>query len=117
MTGSWRRLVFAAPGAEPGLADKAAYSFCVLEHLHRALRRRDVCARGGDRWGDPRAELLAGDRWESAQPTVLTALGLEAEPAAHLAELASALHGARRAGVGRGMPVRGDPRPPPCGVS
>ncbi|MFE9399342.1 hypothetical protein [Streptomyces flavidovirens] len=28
VTGSWRRLVFTAPGAEPGLADKAAYSFC-----------------------------------------------------------------------------------------
>ncbi|MGW3308289.1 Tn3 family transposase [Streptomyces sp. NPDC001073] len=94
VTGSWRRLVFAAPGIEPGLADKAAYSFCVLEQLHRALRRRDVYARSGDRWGDPRAKLLAGDRWESAQPTVLTALGLEAEPAAHLAELAGALHGA-----------------------
>ncbi|MEU3991737.1 Tn3 family transposase [Streptomyces platensis] len=92
--GSWRRLVFAAPGLEPGLADKAAYSFCVLEHLHRSLRRRDVYARRGDRWGDPRAKLLAGDRWESAQPTVLTALGLDAEPAAHLAELAGALHGA-----------------------
>ncbi|MFF8958679.1 Tn3 family transposase [Streptomyces sp. NPDC014894] len=92
--GSWRRLVFAAPGLEPGLADKAAYSFCVLEHLHRSLRRRDVYARRGDRWGDPRAKLLTGDRWESAQPTVLTALGLDAEPAAHLAELAGALHGA-----------------------
>ncbi|MCX5141873.1 Tn3 family transposase [Streptomyces sp. NBC_00338] len=94
VSGSWRRLVFAAPGLEPGLADKAAYSFCVLEHLHRSLRRRDVYARRGDRWGDPRAKLLAGDRWEAAQPTVLTALGLDAEPAAHLAELAGALHGA-----------------------
>lgn len=98
VTGSWRRLVFAAPGAEPGLADQAAYSFCVLEHLHRALRRRDVYARSGDRWGDPRAKLLAGERWESAQPTLLKALGLEAEPAAHLAELASALHGAYHTG-------------------
>ncbi|MFD7788325.1 hypothetical protein ACFV4Q_35345 [Streptomyces nojiriensis] len=44
--------------------------------------------------GDPRAKLLARDRWESAQPTVLTALGLDAEPAAHLSELAAALHGA-----------------------
>ncbi|MGW1412194.1 DUF4158 domain-containing protein [Streptomyces sp. NPDC002403] len=94
VTGSWRRLVFAAHGTEPGLADKAAYSFCVLENLHRALRRRDVYARRGDRWGDPRAKLLAGDRWETARPTVLRALGLEAEPAAHLAELAGALHGA-----------------------
>lgn len=94
VTGSWRRLVFANPDVEPGCVDRAAYSFCVLEHLHRALRRRDVFAQDGDRWGDLRAKLLAGERWEGARPTVLTALGLEAELAAHLAELASALHGA-----------------------
>ncbi|WP_159038147.1 hypothetical protein [Streptomyces sp. WM6386] len=41
VTGSWRRLVFADPDIEAGLVDRAAYSFCVLEHLHRALRRRD----------------------------------------------------------------------------
>ncbi|WP_328786155.1 Tn3 family transposase [Streptomyces sp. NBC_00273] len=91
VTGSWRRLVFANPDVEPGCVEKAAYSFCVLEHLHRALRLRDVFARDGDRWGDPRTKLLTGDRWETAEPT---ALGLETELAAHLAELASALHGA-----------------------
>ncbi|NYI94279.1 hypothetical protein HNR12_000556 [Streptomonospora nanhaiensis] len=26
---------------------------CVMEHLHKALRRRDVFARGADRWGAP----------------------------------------------------------------
>ncbi|MFF3020157.1 hypothetical protein [Streptomyces sp. NPDC057939] len=66
----------------------------MLEHLHRSLRRRNVYARGGGRWPDPRAKLPAEDRWENAQTTVPTALGLEAEPAAHLAELDGALHGA-----------------------
>ncbi len=66
----------------------------ILEHLHRALPRRDVLAKDGDRWGDPRARLLAGERWIAAQPRVLKALGLEAGPARHLAELASALHAA-----------------------
>ncbi|MGW8849252.1 hypothetical protein ACWGNE_15855 [Streptomyces xiamenensis] len=94
MTGSWRRLVFANPNVPPGLVDKAAYSFCVLEHLHRSLRRRDVFAKDGDRWGDPRARPLAGEKWTAAEPEVLTALGLESEPAGHLAELASALHAA-----------------------
>jgi hypothetical protein len=74
--------------------DKAAYSFCILEHLHRALPRRDVFAKDGDRWGDPRARLLAGERWIAAEPRVLKALGLEAEPARHLAELASMLDAA-----------------------
>ncbi|MFI6449755.1 hypothetical protein [Kitasatospora sp. NPDC050543] len=54
VTGSWRRLVFANPDVAPGCVEKAAYSFCALEHLHRALRRQDVFARHGDRWGDPR---------------------------------------------------------------
>ncbi|MEU3170507.1 MULTISPECIES: hypothetical protein [unclassified Streptomyces] len=39
-------------------------------------------------------KLLAGDRWTAAVPKVLTALGLESEPAGHLAELAPALHAA-----------------------
>lgn len=63
VTGSWRRLVFASPGLPHGLVDKAAYSCCVLEHLHRSLRRRDVFAKDGDRWGAPRAKLLAGEKW------------------------------------------------------
>ncbi|BFO18198.1 hypothetical protein SHKM778_45860 [Streptomyces sp. KM77-8] len=53
VTGSWRRLVFDNRNVPHGLVDKAAYSFCVLEHLHRSLRRRDVFAKDGDRWGDP----------------------------------------------------------------
>ena len=88
------RLVFADPVRKLGPVDKAAYSFCVLELLHRSLRRRDIFAKDGDRWGDPRAKLLSGDRWAAAQPKVLTALGLEAEPAGHLAEIASQLHAA-----------------------
>ena len=94
VTGSWRRLVFADPVRKLGPVDKAAYSFCVLELLHRSLRRRDIFAKDGDRWGDPRAKLLSGERWAAAQPKVLTALGLEAEPAGHLAEIASQLHAA-----------------------
>lgn len=68
VTGSWRRLVFAAPGIGPELADKAAYSVA-------------ACTRApGTSGAMPRAKLLSGDRWQNAQPTVLTALGLDAEP-------------------------------------
>ncbi|MDI9883651.1 hypothetical protein QMZ92_04360 [Streptomyces sp. HNM0645] len=54
----------------------------------------------GDRWGAPRAKLLAGEKRTAAEPTVLTALKPEREQAGRLAELASALHvrpGRRRA--------------------
>ncbi|MGO9898814.1 MAG: Tn3 family transposase, partial [Solirubrobacteraceae bacterium] len=68
--GSWRRLVLQSPQLPAGVADHRAYTFCVLEALHRGLRRREIYAGRGDRWGDPRARLLDGERWESAKPRV-----------------------------------------------
>ena len=94
--GSWRRLVFANPELPAGVADHRAYIFCVLEALHRGLRRREVYADGADRWGDPRARLLDGERWESAKPRVLKALDLPAEPDAHLEALSITLDDAYR---------------------
>ncbi|MEY9212085.1 Tn3 family transposase [Thermobifida halotolerans] len=91
VTGSWKRLIYANPDLEGERVDKAAFILCVIEHLHRALRRRDVFTQGADRWSDPRAHLLTGKRWEQTRPRVLRALKLEEEPAGHLAELASAL--------------------------
>ncbi|MFE4649878.1 hypothetical protein [Streptomyces sp. NPDC056707] len=44
--------------------------------------------------GRPRVKLLSGERWQAAVPRVLTALGLEGEPAGDLAELASEPHAA-----------------------
>jgi len=89
--GTWKRPIFANPDLEPDRIDKAAFIMCAVEHLYHALKRRDVFARGADRWGDPRARLLDGEQWQASRDKVLRALGLEAEPAGHLAELASAL--------------------------
>ncbi|MGB0091556.1 MAG: Tn3 family transposase [Solirubrobacteraceae bacterium] len=96
ITGSWRRLVFGNPELPAGVADHRAYTFCVLEQLHRGLRHREIYAYGGDRWGDPRARLLDGEQWESAKPRVLKALDLPAEPEAHLQALAVTLDDAYR---------------------
>jgi TnpA family transposase len=103
LAGSWRRLVLAAPGLEAGTVDRKAYAMCVLERVHRLLRRRDIYAPGSTRWGDPRARLLAGPAWEAAKPSVLTSLRLPERPEGHLAELASALDGAYR-GVAARLP-------------
>ena len=102
MTGSWRRLVFASPKLEPPLIDRPAYVFCVLEALHGALRRRDVYAVGADKWGDPRARLIEPRLWVRERATVLTALGLPADPREHLTRLAEVLDGAFRQ-VGAGL--------------
>jgi hypothetical protein len=109
--GSWKRPIFAGPGLEPGRIDKAAFIMCVIEHLHRALKRRDVFARGADRWGDPRARLLSGPAWSATRERVLTALELDAEPAGHLAALSSALE----AGYTRVQPLQAAAEPPLMG--
>jgi hypothetical protein len=62
VTGIWRRLVFKNADLEPGAIDHRAYAFCVLEQLHRALRRRDLFAERSERWADPRAQLLSGSK-------------------------------------------------------
>ena len=91
VAGSWRRLVLANPDLPAGAVDQRAYALCVLEQLHRALRRRDVFATGSVRWGDPRARLLSGEEWESARPQALTALRLEEPASIHLAGLGRTL--------------------------
>jgi hypothetical protein len=48
--GSWRRLGFQSPQLPAGVADHRAYTFCVLEQLHRGLvagRSTPVAATGG----------------------------------------------------------------------
>lgn len=81
--GSWRRLVLSAPHLEPGTVDWKAYAFCVLEHLHRMMRSKQVFAKNSSKWGDLRAKLLDGDAWEQAKPTVLASLNLPAEAGEH----------------------------------
>ncbi|MFE3453993.1 Tn3 family transposase [Nonomuraea sp. NPDC059194] len=88
VTGSWRRLVFANPKLEAPQIDRPAYVFSILEALHLALRRRDVYAVGADKWGNPRARLIEERLWVRERSSVLTALGLQADPRAHLRELA-----------------------------
>ncbi|PSB54316.1 Tn3 family transposase, partial [Chroococcidiopsis cubana CCALA 043] len=57
----WARLVIEANGE----INRKAYSFCVLQCLRAALRRRDVFAAKSSRYCDPRAKLLQGAAWES----------------------------------------------------
>ncbi|MGH3194624.1 MAG: Tn3 family transposase, partial [Streptosporangiaceae bacterium] len=104
VTGSWRRLVFGNPKLEPPLIDRPAYVFCILEALRAALRRRDVYAVGAGKWGNPRARLTEERLWVRERATVLTALGLDADPRPHLAGLAGVLDGACQQ-VAAGLPA------------
>jgi len=76
--------------------DRRAYTFCVLEQLRAALRRRDVFVAPSARWGDPRTKLLQGRAWVAARPQVCRALGRSTDPAAELAALTGQLDEAYR---------------------
>ncbi len=92
VTPAWRRLV--RGGA--GWIDRRAYTFCVLEQLREALRRRDVFVAPSERWGDPRAKLLHGVAWEVARPRVCRTLGRAPDPQVELAALGAQLDAAYR---------------------
>ena len=54
VTPTWERSVF----VEPDQVERRSFTFCVLEQLRSALRRRDVFVSKSIQWGDPRAQLL-----------------------------------------------------------
>ena len=101
VTGSWRRFVFTGPETPAETVDHRAYALCVLDALHRALRRRDVFAIGSTRWADPRASLLEGAAWQQARPQVLTALRLTDPVESHLTAIAGRLDAAYTGMAGR----------------
>lgn len=94
---SWKRLV--EPKDAP--IDRRYYTLCVLERLHEALRRHDVFVEESTRWGDPRAKLLVGERWERVRPTICQSLGRKVEPKMECEELARRLDEAYRSAAAR----------------
>ncbi len=74
-----------------GSVDPRAYTFCVLDGLRKALRRRDVFVSPSWRYADPRAGLLTGPEWEATRPIICRSLGLSADPAPTLAALTAEL--------------------------
>lgn len=84
---AWRRHVL----DEKDQVNLRAYTFCVLDELRAALRRRDVFATPSWRYADPRVGLLAGEEWEAARPIICRTLGLPADPRPILAALAEEL--------------------------
>jgi hypothetical protein len=91
VSGLWRRLVYGSPGPGDGQIDRHAYTFCVLEALWSALRSKDVYAVGAGKSGDPRARIIPDALWSVHSGSILTALGLDADPGAHLRKLAADL--------------------------
>ncbi len=80
---AWQRHVV----QDDGRINATAYSFCALDKLRSAIRRRDVFISPSWRYADPRAGLLAGAEWEAPRPIVCRSLSLSAQPEATLSEL------------------------------
>ena len=80
---AWQRHVV----QDDGRINATAYSFCTLDKLRSAIRRRDVFISPSWRYADPRAGLLAGAEWEVARPIVCRSLGLTVQPEATLSAL------------------------------
>ncbi|GAA0382808.1 Tn3 family transposase [Micromonospora fiedleri] len=101
--GWWQQLVF--PSDRPaGTVDRNAYVFCVLELFHTALKHRDIYAVVSDRWADPRAKLLAGQRWQQVRGPALSALQLPDRPDELFDELTATVDAAWRAAAGGIVP-------------
>jgi len=94
---AWKRHV----ALEDGSTDRTGFTFCVLDRLHTALRRRDVFVTPSWRYGDPRSGLLSGPEWEVARPIVCRSLGLTSDPQPTLVALAEELDQTYRAVAAR----------------
>lgn len=93
---SWRRFVF--PSTSPKekapsgkTIDICAYTFCILDQLRGAIKRREVFVSPSVRYGDPRQGLLTPAAWETARPLVCRTLGWNSEAGPVLSALADEL--------------------------
>jgi len=97
VTKAWRRDVL----HEDGSIDYSAYTFCVLDGLRKALRRRDIFINPSWRYSDPRAGLLTGSEWETTRPIICRCLALSIKSAPILTKLATELDHTYRAVAAR----------------
>lgn len=71
--------------------DRMAYTFCVLDKLQSALKRRDVFISPSWRYADPRANLHSGAEWEAIRPMICRSLNLTTDPTFILATITNEL--------------------------
>ncbi len=92
VTPAWWRLVVRPDKT----VDRRAYTFCALQAMHAAFKRRDVFVMPSQRWGDPRAQLLTADVWQAQRTQVCRMLGLNEHLDPMLERLAQELDEAYR---------------------
>jgi Tn3 transposase DDE domain len=90
VTPAWWRLVVRPDKT----VDRRAYTFCALQAIHAAFKRRDLYVTPSERWGDPRAQLLTAQAWQAQRTQACRMLGLHEQPAPVLERLAQELDAA-----------------------
>ncbi|MGH8141515.1 MAG: Tn3 family transposase [Steroidobacteraceae bacterium] len=94
---NWRRHV----GKAHSVSEKRAYTFCVLDQVRTALKRRDVYVSPSWRYADPRSGLLDGGQWQATRPMICRTLDLPLTPEPMLAALSVELDHTYRAVAAR----------------
>jgi TnpA family transposase len=87
VTKAWRKYVL----KDDGVIDRKAYTFCCLDRVRAAVRRRDLFVTPSLRYADARSGLLSGAAWEAARPLVCRSLGHSLSADATLATLSQQL--------------------------
>jgi len=90
---AWQPHVLDAQGR---VADPKAYVFAVIDAWRAAVKRRDMFASPGTRYGDPRRGLLDGVTWQASKLVVCRALNRSLDADTEIAGLAQLLDGAYR---------------------
>jgi len=81
VSGGWRHHVL---GEDGKVRDGRAYVFAVIDAWRLAIKRRDVFAKPGIRYGDPRRGMLEGEAWQNSRLMVARALGRSLDPATEI---------------------------------
>ena len=78
------------------MSDPKAYVFAVIDAWRAGLKRRDVFAKPGIRYGDPRQGMLEGETWQDSRMMVSRALGRSLDAGPEITNLAGRLDEAFR---------------------
>jgi len=73
ITKGWARYCLNSAGE----IERKPYTFCVLQSLAKALRRRDIFVVKSQRYGDPRAKLLGDQAWLAQRAGICRSLDLQ----------------------------------------
>lgn len=95
---AWRQHVLDREGK---VLDPKAYVFAIIDAWRLAIKRRDVFASPGIRYGDPRRGMLEGESWQNSRLMVARALGRSLEADTEIDGLSRLLDEAYRHVAGR----------------